>query len=159
MRNSLLIILFIASILVILGTVALTVLYFVWDSKWPIRFTLENTSNTSLPVNIYVNGYSAYKLSLDKGEKKQIVIGNNVQNMTTRKPLQRAQVRSLAIELVQDGSIKFSPENLPSNRTILLSTDLPGYSPIKTNQADLDNGIWTRKGYYGIALPNGVQAF
>ena len=152
------IILFVISMLVAMAGVTLIVLYLIWAAKWPLKFTLESTQG-SLPVVIYANGYKAYSLTLPKGKSTTIKIGNNIQNMTTRQPLQRDQMQNITVQLLQSSPVQFTSGNLPNNKTISLNKDLSGFAPIKTSQTDLDSGKWSQAGYYIITLPSGVKPF
>jgi hypothetical protein len=152
------IILFVISLLVAMAVVTLIILYFVWLGKWPLNFTLESTDQ-NVPVVIYTNGYKAYDLTLQKGKKETVKIGNNIQNMTTRQPLQRNQMQNVTIHLLQNSPVQFISGNLPNNKTIGLYNDLSGFSQIKTDQSALDSGKWDQTGYYIITLPTGVKPF
>jgi len=152
------IILFVISMLVAMAGVTLIVLYLIWASKWPLKFTLESTVQ-NVPVVVYANGYKAYSLTLQKGKSAIIKIGDNIQNMTTRQPLQRGQMQNITIQLLQSSPVQFTLGNLPNNKTISFNKDLAGFAPIKTSQTDLDSGKWSQTGYYIITLPSGVKSF
>lgn len=148
---------FLVSSIVILLVVTFFLLYYLHNRNWPMYFDIEVSKSTCLSV--YINGFIAYELcGLRENCKTRFIIGSNITNKITGKPLMRDHLKSVVLFLGQpDTTLTFSPGNLPKDKIITLSKDLPGFSIIPTDEDWLKEGKWNKCGFYNINLPDGVK--
>lgn len=138
--------------------VVVGILFFLYSQNFPLRVKLTNNSASSTQVDFYVNGFNQGTTILPANQTTTFTIGSNIQNLRTSEPLGRDELKSYTFYLEQTSNLTFDAGNTPSNYTLVLANDLPGFSPKNPKQPNPGN-IWSSSGYYVITLPSGIPLF
>jgi hypothetical protein len=126
--------------LIVIGAIILAliitgvVLFLLYKSRWPVKFSLTNMGTAPVTVDIYANDMMAFKGQvLPPNVKKSYEINNhNVPNLRTGKTVTREQLLRVIINIPTAGKVKFDADNVP-NHDVIMSIDRAGFKVLGEN--------------------------